>query len=69
MNTSKNKNGITPNSVSLAGEFAVLSRLTLWDYEANTTLGWTKNMDILISNLRTNKLYQLKVKPKLYSRK
>jgi hypothetical protein len=69
MNAPKNKNRISPNSVSLAGEFAALSRLTLWGYDANMTLGRTKNVDILISNPRTNQLYQLEVKTKLDSRK
>jgi hypothetical protein len=69
MNAPKNKNRISPNSVALAGEFAALSRLTLWGYDANMTLGRTKNVDILISNPCTNQLYQLEVKTKLDSRK
>lgn len=60
---------ISPNSVSLAGEFAVLSRLALWGYDANMTLGRTKNVDILVSDPRTNKFYQLEVKTNLDSRK
>ncbi len=68
MNTSKNRTRILPNSVSLAGEFAVLSRLALWGYDANMTLGQTKNVDILVSNPMTNQLYQLEVKTKLDSR-
>jgi hypothetical protein len=68
MNEIKNKSRISPNSVSLAGEFAALSRLALWGYDANMTLGRTKNVDILVSNPRTNKLYQLEVKTNLDSR-
>jgi hypothetical protein len=53
---------INKNSVSLAGEFAVLSQLALRDYNANMTLGNTKGVDILVSDPRTNKMYQLEVK-------
>ncbi|HXR03266.1 MAG TPA: hypothetical protein VN836_00990 [Verrucomicrobiae bacterium] len=60
-----NKTRILPNSVALAGEFAVLSRLALCNYDASLTLGQTKNIDILVSNPKTNKLYQLEVKTKL----
>jgi len=59
---SKNPNSINKNSVSLAGEFAVLSQLALRGYDANMTLGHTKSVDILVSNPRTGKLYQLEVK-------
>jgi hypothetical protein len=38
---------INKNSVSLAGEFAVLSKLALHGYDANMTLGNTKGVDIL----------------------
>jgi len=69
MNAPKNTSRISPNSVSLAGEFAALSRLTLWGYDANMTLGRTKSVDILISNPSTNQLYQLEVKTMLDSRK
>jgi hypothetical protein len=68
MNNAK-KSKISPNSVSLAGEFAVLSRLALWGYDANLTLGRTKEVDILISNPKTNELYQLEVKTNLRSPK
>ena len=37
----------SPNSIALAGEFAVLSQLALGGYDANLTLGHTKNVDIL----------------------
>lgn len=60
---------ITPNSVALAGEFSVLSQLALQGYDANMTLGRTKNVDILVSNPKTNRFYQLEVKTKLECRK
>jgi hypothetical protein len=69
MDETKNKRRISTNSVSLAGEFAALSRLALWGYDANMTLGRTKNVDILVSNPATNQLYQLEVKTNLDSRK
>ena len=53
------------NSVSLAGEFAVLSQLALRNYDANMTLGHTKNVDILVSDPRTNRMYKLEVKTTL----
>src|SRR3989338_6594395 len=58
----KNKEKITPNSVSLAGEFAVLSQLALRGYDANMTLGHTKGVDILVSHPRTKKMHQLEAK-------
>jgi hypothetical protein len=69
MNGTKSGTKISPNSVSLAGEFAALSRLALWGYDANMTLGRTKNVDILVSDPRTNQFYQLEVKTNLDSRK
>ena len=65
----KTKQRISSNSVSLAGEFAVLSRLALEGYDANMTLGRTKGVDILISNPVTNHLYQLEVKTTLNKKK
>lgn len=56
---------IDKNAVSLAGEFAVLSRLALQNYDANMTLGRTKGVDILVSDPRTKKMYRLEVKTKL----
>ena len=53
---------IDKNSVSLSGEFAVLSQLALRGMDANMTLGHTKGVDILVSDPRTNKMYQLEVK-------
>src|SRR5215469_6856412 len=50
------------NSVSLAGEFAVLSQLALNGYDANMTLGRTKGVDILVSLPGTEKMYRLEVK-------
>jgi hypothetical protein len=56
---------ISTNNVSLAGEFAVLSRLALWGYDANMTLGRTKNVDILVSDPETNRFFQIEVKTNL----
>ncbi|OHA31495.1 MAG: hypothetical protein A3B11_00860 [Candidatus Taylorbacteria bacterium RIFCSPLOWO2_01_FULL_44_26] len=53
---------INKNSVSLAGEFAVLSQLALRGYDANMTLGHTKSVDILVSDPKKKKMYQLEVK-------
>src|SRR3989338_3422333 len=50
------------NSVSLAGEFAVLSQLALRGYDANMTLGHAKSVDILVSHPKTKKMFQLEVK-------
>lgn len=55
-------NKINSNSISLAGEFAVLSQLALRGYDANMTLGRTKSVDILVSNPKTGRMYQLEVK-------
>jgi len=65
----KGKSRIRLNSVSLAGEFAALSRLALWGYDANMTLGRTKSIDILVSNPSTDQMYQLEVKANLNRRK
>src|SRR6478735_2080008 len=54
--------GINANSISLAGEFAVLSQLALRGYDANMTLGRTKSVDILVSNPTSGQMYQLEVK-------
>ena len=56
---------INTNSVSLAGEFAVLSQLALRGYNANMTLGRTKSVDILVSNPKNGRFYQLEVKTNL----
>lgn len=55
-------NTINKNSVSIAGEFAVLSQLALRGFDANMTLGHTKSVDILASDPSTQKMYQLEVK-------
>jgi hypothetical protein len=65
MNRTNSETKISPNSVSLAGEFGALSRLALWGYDANMTLGRTKSVDILVSNPRTDQFYQLEVKTNL----
>lgn len=54
--------GTNNNSVSLAGEFAVLSQLALRGYDANMTLGRTKSVDILVSDPTNLKMYKLEVK-------
>lgn len=53
---------LNKNSVSLAGEFAVLSQLALRGYDANMTLGRTKSVDILVSHPDTGKMFKLEVK-------
>lgn len=53
---------ISNNSVSLAGEFAVLSQLMLHGYDANMTLGRTKGVDILVSDPETKRMLKLEVK-------
>ncbi|MFZ1075763.1 MAG: hypothetical protein WAN50_05315 [Minisyncoccia bacterium] len=53
---------INTNSVSIAGEFAVLSQLALRGYDANLTLGNTKSVDILVLDPDNGKLWQLEVK-------
>lgn len=58
---------INSNSVSLAGEFAVLSQLALRGYDANMTLGRTKSVDILVSHPKTGKMFQLEVKTNFQS--
>jgi hypothetical protein len=58
----RNTSKLNPNSVSLAGEFAVLSQLALRGYDANMMLGRTKGVDILVSHPKTNKMFQLEVK-------
>jgi hypothetical protein len=61
----KKVKSINKNSVSLAGEFAVLSQLALRGYDANMTLGHTKGVDILVSDPDSGRMYQLEVKTKL----
>ena len=59
---------IPPNSVALAGEFAVLSQLALRGYDAGMTLGNTKNIDILVYHPATQARYQVEVKTNLETR-
>jgi len=59
---------IPPNSVGLAGEFAVLSQLTLRGYDAGMTLGHTKNIDILVLDPRRGGRYEVEVKTNLETR-
>ena len=53
---------LSKNSISLAGEFAVLSQLVLRGIDANLTLGNTKGVDILASNPNTGSMFKLEVK-------
>lgn len=53
---------LNKNSISLAGEFAVLSQLSLRGYDANLTLGHTKGIDILISDPKSGKMAKMEVK-------
>lgn len=53
---------IQKNSVSIAGEFAALSQLTLRGLDANMTLGNTKSVDILVSNPSTGNMFRIEVK-------
>ncbi len=59
---------ISKNSVSLAGEFAVLSQLVLRGYDANMTLGHTKGVDILVSDPNGNKMFKVEVKTSFASK-
>lgn len=52
----------TQNQTALAGEFAVLSQLALRGFDANLTLGNTKNVDILVSDPSSGSLYRIEVK-------
>ena len=58
----RRRSNLDANSISLAGEFAVLSQLALRGYDANMTLGHTKGVDILVSDPKTKRMYQLDVK-------
>lgn len=53
---------ISKNQIALAGEFLVLSRLSLRGYIATLTLGHTKGVDILLTNPETGKLFKIEVK-------
>ena len=56
------KDIIQKNSISIAGEFAVLSQLTLRGFDANMTLGNTKGVDILVSDPKTGDTFKIEVK-------
>jgi len=58
----KSGGDLNKNTVSLAGEFAVLSRLALEGYDANMTLGRTKSVDILVSMPVDGRMLKLEVK-------
>jgi len=60
-------NKISKNSISLAGEFAVLSKLSILGFDSSLTLGNTKGVDILLSIPDSDKMYKLEVKSKLRS--
>lgn len=53
---------MSTQSVSLAGEFFVLAQLSLQGLIGTLTLGHTKNIDVLVSNLRTGNLFRVEVK-------
>lgn len=59
---------IPPNSVGLAGEFAVLSQLALRGYEAALTLGHTKGIDILVLRPADGRRFEVEVKTNLENR-
>jgi hypothetical protein len=54
--------GMNSNSVSIAGEFAVLTQLTLNGYDANMTLGQTKSIDILAAHQHSGRMLKIEVK-------
>lgn len=56
------KNLVDKNRISLAGEFAVLSKLSFLGFEASLTLGNTKGVDILVLNPKTEKMFRVEVK-------
>jgi hypothetical protein len=53
---------ITLNSLSLAGEFAVLSQLAVRGYNAALTLGHTKHVDILGTDPSSGQMWKIEVK-------
>ena len=50
------------NEVSLAGEFYVLSQLTLRGFIATLTLGNTKSVDILVADPKSARMFKVEVK-------
>ena len=59
---------ISKNQIALAGEFAVLSQLSLKGFDANLTLGNTKGVDILLSHPETGTMRRLEVKTHSHNR-
>ncbi len=59
---------ISKNSVSIAGEFAVLSQLALRGFDANMTLGHTKGVDILVSDPNSGDMFKVEVKTSFASK-
>lgn len=59
---------ISKNSVSIAGEFAVLSQLALRGFDANMTLGHTKGVDILVSDPNSGEMFKVEVKTSFASK-
>lgn len=53
---------LSNNSISLAGEFAVLAQLALHGYDANMTLGNTKSVDILVADPISKRMFKIEVK-------
>lgn len=53
---------INKNQISLAGEFAVLSKLSFLGFDASLTLGNTKGVDILVFNPKTENMLRVEVK-------
>lgn len=53
---------LSKNSISICGEFAVLSQLALRGIDANLTLGNTKSVDIIASDPQTGKMFKVEVK-------
>jgi len=53
---------LSNNSISLAGEFAVLSELFIRGFDATVTFGHSKAVDILVSDPHTKRQFQAEVK-------
>lgn len=62
MRVENNHHKLQKNTISLAGEFAVLSQLALRGIDVNLTLGNTKSVDILASNPITGSMFRIEVK-------
>lgn len=57
---------VSKSQISLAGEFAVLSQLSLRGYDANLTLGTAKGVDILVAEPETKRMFKIEVKTSPY---